>query len=406
MATEIKFVRAMCSNLSAYRLIADGNETDVYIVQQDIEKDEWLLGRWTPEHAFIDYELSGDIEEPFERDAAQSIVLHRVGSIPDLQESEEVEFLGFFDFEPEADETEEGTPTEATEMPEYRKDAEDTESSGIIIGADGQGRLFKDESDVVDERYERAKNARDKAKADLARAQEEKKEASKLVKSREAHVHHCEIALTIEDARLQSFHLPDRGVVPISFLGKLKVVFASNIREYPLNEINIYQPFVAGIESTFENAEAVDDAFMEGQKAWQKAGEAKPAEAEAEALSDEVEADAEAEPAGGEEATDGEMPKIEDGLPPLPDLDLSDLPGDVKFDDDPAEESGSAADSFSDDEIGLFPEVKPETSPQKDEKSNDPGKAANDSSKKRGRKPKKTGNFPTDTNEELEKRAS
>lgn len=389
MATEIKFVKALCNGQGAYRMVIGGDKTDIYLVQQDIEKDEWLLGRWAKEQEHIDYELSSDIEEPFERDAAQSIVLHRVGSIPDLQESEEVEFLGFFDFEPEADETEEGTPTEATEMPEYRKDAEDTESSGIIIGADGQGRLFKDESDVVDERYGRAKNARDKAKADLARAQEEKKEASKLVKSREAHVHHCEIALTIEDARLRSFHLPDRGVVPISFLGKLKVVFASNIREYPLNEINIYQPFVAGIESTFENAEAVDDAFIEGQKAWQKAGEAKPAEAEAEALPDEVEADAEAEPAGGEEATDGEMPKIEDGLPPLPDLDPGDLPGDVKFDDDPADENGSDMELLPDDGIGLFEDGQADQSPQSDQKKNEKSKRSN-------RKSKKVNDTPTD----------
>lgn len=158
--------------------------------------------------------------------------------------------------------------------------ADDTGSSGLLIGGDGQMRMFgpKDgvplDAEYTDERYEQAKKRLEKAKADLSDALAEKKRAGVVAKAREANYHHCKILSMIEEARIQSVKIPGQAFVPINNMDKLKVVRASEVRKYDLHETNIYQAFAAGMPVDLEDAVAVDLADKEAAAMWNEAGKA------------------------------------------------------------------------------------------------------------------------------------
>jgi hypothetical protein len=241
----------------AVLVVDDSEKTETsYYLRQGEGYDLWCVVFWglledeATEETWADC-LSDEL--PFDDAMNELVNFANSGELFDLPKYDYYHTGQKYDFDPEI----------------YTRDDADS-ASPLVIGSGGQALLFTDETDAADDLYEQAKKELELAQGKLRIALNEKKAAAEVAKTCEANVHHRAVLFQIEDARVESFKAPDRALVPICSRGKMKTVFAADLKTYPFAEISVYQAYVNGVKSDLDDAIARDNAFLEAQKTFKK----------------------------------------------------------------------------------------------------------------------------------------
>ena len=321
MTTRIDFVKALCNGIGSYRVhvidtdgVAPKEETDLYLVREGVEVDEWFAASWRKGDEAVD-ELS-DHNLSFED--AQAAVLEL------LEETEkyvDLEIGDVYDFDPNqwADDD---TPGMDEAVP-----------SAGPVDKEGQHIMFPDMADYTDLQYDAAKEALDYAKAALHDANKEKKRATEIAKMKEYDCQARAVSFQCEDARIQSVRCDARAYVAINARGKLKTICAAEIHTYPFSEISIYQAYHVGMPVSLEDAKEIDEGYLALQRLLERTETAAKTEDEAASETDGDDESTGDEPAEGGVADDFDeksLPELDSlgNIPLIPndgeDPDLSD----------------------------------------------------------------------------------
>ena len=316
MTMRIDFVKALCNGISSYRVyvidtegVAPKEETDLYLVREEVEVDEWFAASWRKGDEAVD-ELS---DHNLSLEDAQAAVLEL------LEESEkytDLEIGDVYDFDPNqwADDDTSGT--------------DGGTSIAGPVDKDGQRIMFPDMADYTDLQYDAAKEALDYAKAALHDANKEKKRATEIAKMKEYDCQARAVSFQCEDARIQSVRCDARAYVAINARGKLKTICAAEIHTYPFSEISIYQAYHVGMPVSLEDAKEIDEGYLALQRLLERTESAAKTEDEAASVTDDDDESSSDEPADGD-AADAADDFDEKSLPELDSLgDIPLIPND------------------------------------------------------------------------------
>jgi len=146
-----------------------------------------------------------------------------------------------------------------------------------IVGADGQVRIFPDEGlpdDYEDARYKQTKEFFLKASAEEVEANDEKKRATSIFKTKERQLHYAEVKEIVERARLESIKRRGEYYVAVDHLDFPQVIRGRAMKKMRLDGTVFYAAFFEGMEVELSHARDLDAEDEDGEKSEEGEGAA------------------------------------------------------------------------------------------------------------------------------------